>query len=131
MLIPTLFSLCVGEVIKDLWVQKAGESVLNTWKSYSQGNHDLQEALKTAFMQTAVTLALGLAQQKQFLSPKLSREFAEVMNDRYIKPFCNGNQALEQQLRQVSKAQCKALQTLFAELPIPRDFFAGGGKSAV
>ena len=120
MLISTLFSLFVGEIVKGIYTQKATEAVLQTWKNYTQGNQDVQAALKKAFGQTAGAIALALAPdawRPPWLQPKLSREFAEAVQQRYVAPFCGENGALEQKLRQNAKMQCKALGRFFADYP--------------
>ncbi len=123
MIVNALFSLLVGEVVKGFYTQKASNAVLRTWTSYTQGNHDLQNALKSAFVKTPAMLALVLVQepwlirQLKFTSPKLSREFAETIDATYVKPFCGNNQEAEQKLRSIAKNQCKALGKFFAEYP--------------
>ncbi|GAK53225.1 protein kinase [Candidatus Moduliflexus flocculans] len=123
MLAETLFSLFVGDVIKNFYTQKAGDAALKSWKTYLQGNHDLQMALQEACAKTAATLAIGLVQESLLLralkypSPQLNREFAEMLDVRYVKPFCGDQPDSERQLRQNAKAQCKALSKFFAQYP--------------
>ncbi len=91
MIVTTLFSLFVGEIIKELYVQKASDSVVRTWANYAQGNHDVQSALQAAFVKTPGALALALVKESGLLSrlkltsPKLSREYAESIDANYIK----------------------------------------------
>jgi serine/threonine protein kinase len=120
MIVTTLFSVFVGEIVKDLYAQKASDAVLRTWANYTQGNHDVQTALKAAFVKTPGALALALVEESgllprlKFTSPKLSREFSETIDANYIKPFCGTDQRLERKLRKIAKAQCKALSKFFA-----------------
>ncbi len=120
MIAATLFSLFVGDVIKSFYTQKAGDAALKSWKTYTQGNHDLQTALQEACGKTAATIALGLVQESllmrelKFPAPQINREFAEMMDVRYVRPFCGVQPDSERQLRQNAKAQCKALNEFFS-----------------
>lgn len=121
MIVTTLFSVFVGEIVKDLYAQKASDAVLRTWANYAQGNHDVQTALKAAFVKAPGALALALVEESglmsrlKFASPKLSREFAETIDANYVKPFCGTNQTLERKIRKIAKAQCKALSKFFSD----------------
>lgn len=123
MVIETLFAIFVGETLKNFYGQKATDAVLQTWKNYAQGNHDVQRALQQAFCKTPTAIGLGLIQedwwtrQMQFTPPKLIREFAETIQLRYVRPFCGKDQAKAEQLNQIGKEQCKALDQFFKDFP--------------
>ncbi|GAK53301.1 putative serine/threonine protein kinase [Candidatus Moduliflexus flocculans] len=119
MVIETLFAIFVGETLKNFYGQKATDAVLQTWKNYTQGNHDVQRALQQAFCKTPTAIGLGLVQddwwtrQMQFTPPKLIREFAETIQTRYIKPFCGNDRTKAEELNVIGKEQCKALDQFF------------------
>lgn len=123
MVIETLFAIFIGETLKNFYGQKATDAVLQTWKNYTQGNHDVQRALRQAFCKTPTAIGLGLVQedwwtrQMQFTPPKLIREFAETIQSRYVQPFCGKDQAKAERLNQIGKEQCKALDQFFKNFP--------------
>lgn len=123
MLIQVLLSAFAGEIIESLLMQKVSDSALQLWQNYTQGSHDLQIALQRACLRTASTLAVGLVSENwldrelRFPLSKLSREFAKMIDVRYIQPFCEQHKGKEQQLRQQAKAQCKALSAYFQAFP--------------
>ena len=123
MIIETLLAAFVGDMVKDWVKQKANNTILQTWQNYTQGNDDVQAALRQAFVNAPTALALALSpdnwliQQFKFTPPKISREFASAIETRYIQPFCDQNQALRQKLRQIGKAQCQQLAQFLNAFP--------------
>ena len=123
MLLSTLLAALVGDLAKDWIKQKAHDAVLQAWQNYTQGNDDVQAALRQAFINTPTALAFALSpdswlvQQFKFTPPKVSREFAAAIETRYLQPFCGQNQDLRQKLRRIGKAQCQQLAQVLGAYP--------------
>lgn len=123
MFIQTLITLFMGEVVQELLMQHVNDTILHKWNSYLQGSLDLQTALRDACVKTAGMIAVGLAPESwatrylKLTSPKLSREFTTMMDSRYIKPYCNNNEELEQTLREHGKTCCRDLTAFFKIFP--------------
>ena len=123
MLLSTLLAALVGDLAKDWVKQKARDTVLQAWQNYTQGNDDVQAALRQAFINTPTALAFALSpdhwlvQQFKFTPPKLSREFAAAIETRYLQPFCGQNQDLRQKLRRIGKTQCQQLAQALRAYP--------------
>ena len=123
MLLSTLLAALVGDLAKDWVKQKARDTVLQAWQNYTQGNDDVQAALRQAFLNAPTALAFALSpdhwlvQQFKFTPPKRSREFAAAIETRYLQPFCGSNQDMRQKLRRIGKAQCQQLAQVLGAYP--------------
>lgn len=117
-----LFQGFVGE-LGGFPIQKATDFAVKLWKDYTQSSYDLQDALRSACLKAASTLAIGLAPEEQLQKglrlpiTKLRREYVDMLDARYIQPFCTQHANQAQPLRQQAKAQCARLSTFFKTFP--------------
>lgn len=95
--------------IKGMAKQVANDAVLKNWTEYEQGNQNLKKALRISFEKTASALAVALVPSKLKLSPKLSKEFTEAIEERYLQPFCEEDEIAREKLKKIAIKQCKLL----------------------
>lgn len=95
--------------IKGMTKQVASDAVLKNWTEYKQGNRALQKALRISFEKTASALAVALVPSKLKLSPKLSKEFTDAIEERYLQPFCEEDEIAREKLKKIAIKQCKLL----------------------